>query len=245
MSGERMRGRVVLVGGGPGADDLITLRGHRALLAADVVVHDRLAPLGLLNELDDSVERIDVGKTPHRHPVPQDEINQILVDRARRGLNVVRLKGGDPFLLGRGGEEWLACDAAGIEVEVVPGVSSAFAAPLAGLVPVTHRGVSAGVLTISGHDEISPDLLAQWPHTIVVLMGMARLPELTAALVRAGKDPATPAAVVHKAYSPQQRSVRGTLATIAEQVLTERIGNPAVIVIGAVVDQLADPCGTR
>ena len=129
----------------------------------------------------------------------------------------------------------------GGEVEVVPGVSSAFAAPLAGLVPVTHRGVAAGVLMISGHDEVSPDVFVQWPHTIVVLMGMGRLPELAASLVRAGKDPATPVAVVHKAYGPQQRSVRGTLDTITEQVLTQQISNPAVIVIGDVVGQLADP----
>lgn len=238
---ESSTGKVVLVGGGPGADDLITVRGRRELARADVVVTDRLAPVGLLRSLGSTAEVVDVGKTPYRHPVPQHEINQILIDRARRGQYVVRLKGGDPFVLGRGGEEWIACREAGVEVEVVPGVSSAFAAPLAGLVPVTHRGVAAGVLMISGHDEVSPDVLVQWPHTIVVLMGMGRLPELAASLVRAGKDPATPVAVVHKAYSPQQRSVRGTLDTITEQVLTQQIGNPAVIVIGDVVGQLADP----
>lgn len=233
------RGKVVLVGGGPGADDLITLRGQRELERADVVVTDRLAPVGLLDGLD--AEIVDVGKTPHRHPVPQDEINQILIDRARRGQYVVRLKGGDPFVLGRGGEEWNACRDAGVEVEVVPGVSSAYAAPMAGLVPVTHRGVASGVLMISGHDEVSPEVLALWPHTIVVLMGMGRLPELTASMLRAGKDADTPVAVVHKAYSPEQRTVRGTLATITGRVLAEGVGNPAVIVIGEVVDQLADP----
>lgn len=238
---ERSAGKVVLVGGGPGADDLITVRGRRELARADVVVTDRLAPVGLLRSLGSNAEVVDVGKTPYRHPVPQHEINQILVDRARRGQYVVRLKGGDPFVLGRGGEEWLACTEAGIEVDVVPGVSSAFAAPLAGLVPVTHRGVASGVLMVSGHDEVSPEVLVQWPHTIVVLMGMGRLPELAASLVRAGKDPATPVAVVHRAYSPQQRSVRGTLATITEQVFAAQIGNPAVIVIGDVVGQLTHP----
>ncbi|MBD2759302.1 uroporphyrinogen-III C-methyltransferase [Yimella sp. cx-573] len=234
-------GKVVLVGGGPGSDDLITVRGRRELARADVVVTDRLAPVGLLARLGSTAEIVDVGKTPYRHPVPQHEINQILVERARRGQYVVRLKGGDPFVLGRGGEEWLACREAGVEVEVVPGVSSAFAAPLAGLVPVTHRGVASGVLTISGHDEVSADLLAAWPHTIVVLMGMGRLPELTAALVRAGKDASTPVAIVHKAYSPQQQTVRGTLADITERVLERQLANPSVIVIGEVVDQLDEP----
>lgn len=233
-------GKVVLVGGGPGADDLITVRGRRELAKADVVVTDRLAPVGLLKQLGSHAEIIDVGKTPYRHPVPQHEINAILVERAQRGEYVVRLKGGDPFVLGRGGEEWLACREAGIEVEVVPGVSSAFAAPLAGLVPVTHRGVASGVLMISGHDEVSPEILAQWPHTIVVLMGMARLAELCAALVRAGKPASTPVAVVHKAYSREQRSVRGTLADIAQQVMGAGIANPSVIVLGDVVGQLAD-----
>ncbi|GAB3581756.1 uroporphyrinogen-III C-methyltransferase [Calidifontibacter terrae] len=232
-------GRVVLVGGGPGADDLITVRGRRELAKADVVVTDRLAPLGLVRRLAAHAEIIDVGKTPYHHPVPQHEINAILVDRARRGQYVVRLKGGDPFVLGRGGEEWLACRDAGIEVEVVPGISSAFAAPLAGLIPVTHRGVASGVLTISGHDEVSPELLAQWPHTIVVLMGMGRLAELCANLIRAGKSPMTAVAVVHRAYSDQQLIVRGTLGDITAQVLAAQMGNPSVIVIGDVVGQLS------
>jgi uroporphyrin-III C-methyltransferase/precorrin-2 dehydrogenase/sirohydrochlorin ferrochelatase len=231
-------GRVVLVGGGPGADDLITVRGLPALEGADVVVVDRLAPHGLLRDLRPDVEIIDVGKSPHHHPVPQDEINALLVDRARRGKVVVRLKGGDPFVLGRGGEELLACQQAGVPVEVVPGVTSAFSAPAAAEIPVTHRGVSHGVLVISGHDDLDAETLAAWPHTIVVLMGMARLRELAARLVRAGREPQTPVAIVQSAWTPEQREVRGSLATIADDVARSGIGNPAVIVIGPVSNAL-------
>lgn len=231
-------GKVVLVGGGPGADDLITVRGRRELARADVVVTDRLAPIGLLRQLGSDAEVIDVGKTPYHHPVPQLEINRILVERARLGQYVVRLKGGDPFMLGRGGEEWIACRSAGVECEIVPGVTSAIAAPAAGLVPVTHRGIASGVLVISGHDEVSPDILSQWPHTIVVLMGMARLEELCTSLVRAGRAPDTPVSVVQKAWTEEQRSVTGTLADIASVVQAHGIGNPAAIVIGDVVHAL-------
>jgi uroporphyrin-III C-methyltransferase/precorrin-2 dehydrogenase/sirohydrochlorin ferrochelatase len=229
---------VVLVGGGPGADDLITVRGQRALAQADVVVADRLAPHGLLHGLGPGVEMIDVGKTPHHHPVPQPEINALLIDRARRGAYVVRLKGGDPFVLGRGGEEVLACRAAGVPVEVVPGVTSAFAGPAAGNVPVTHRGVAHGVLVISGHDELDVQVLAQWPHTIVVLMGMRRLRELAAALVRAGKAADSAVSVIQSAWTPDQRQVSGTLADIADVVDRAGVGNPAVIVIGDVTSVL-------
>lgn len=233
-------GRVVLVGGGPGADDLITVRGRRELARADVVVTDRLAPVGLLRELGSSAEVIDVGKTPHHHPVPQHEINALLIERARRGDYVVRLKGGDPFLLGRGGEELLACRAAGIPVEVVPGVTSALAAPAAFDVPVTHRGVAHGVLVISGHDDVEIDTLAAWPHTIVVLMGMSRLRELCTALLTAGRAAHTPVAVVQQAWTADQRAVRGTLSTIADDVAREGIGNPAAIVIGDVASVLSE-----
>lgn len=231
-------GRVVLVGGGPGADDLITVRGLRALERADVVVTDRLAPVGLLRDLGPDVEIVDVGKTPHHHPVPQDEINAVLIDRARQGKYLVRLKGGDPFVLGRGGEELLACRAAGVPVEVVPGVTSAFAAPAAAEVPVTHRGVAHGVLVISGHDELDVPSLIAWPHTIVVLMGMRRLRELAAALIRGGKLTDTPVTVVQSAWTDEQRQVSAPLADIADRVDTEGLGNPAAIVIGDVTRAL-------
>ncbi|MGN6415818.1 uroporphyrinogen-III C-methyltransferase [Flexivirga sp.] len=231
-------GRVVLVGGGPGAEDLITVRGLRALQQADVVIADRLAPRGLLGDLPPGTEVIDVGKTPHHHPVPQHEINRLLIERARRGQHVVRLKGGDPFLLGRGGEEVLACRAAGVPVEVVPGVTSALSAPAAADVPVTHRGIAHGVLVISGHDDIDTSLLAQWRHTIVVLMGMARLRELAAELIRAGKSPQTPVTVIQSAWTADQRHVSGSLDDVADRVTAQGIGNPAAIVIGDVTRAL-------
>ncbi|MDE9365560.1 uroporphyrinogen-III C-methyltransferase [Luteipulveratus sp. YIM 133132] len=231
-------GRVVLVGGGPGSPDLLTLRARRELARADVVVTDRLAPTDVLRELAHEVEVVDVGKTPYHHPIPQPEINRILVERAQRGQYVVRLKGGDPFVLGRGGEELLACREAGVEVDVVPGVTSALAAPAAANIPVTHRGTATGFLVVSGHDELETSVLAQWPGTILVLMGMSRLHELTSRLLRDGRDPQTAAAVVHRAWTPRQRVVRGTLADIAERVTAAGVANPSVIVIGDVATVL-------
>lgn len=233
-------GRVVLIGGGPGDPGLLTVRGRDELFTADVIVADRLGPTGMLRELGVAAEIVDVGKRPYHHPVPQQEINRILVQRAKAGQRVARLKGGDPFVLGRGGEEYAACVAAGVRVEVVPGVSSAIAAPAAAAIPVTYRGVSTGVLVISGHDELDVDLLVRWPHTIVVLMGMARLRELTASLIRAGMNPRQPVAVVEQAWTDHQRCVRGTITTIAQDVSRAGVRNPATIVIGQVVNAVTD-----
>lgn len=241
----RSRGRVTLIGGGPGDPGLLTVRGRDELLAADVVVADRLGPTDMLAELGVTAEVVDVGKRPYHHPVPQEQINRILVERATAGQRVARLKGGDPFVLGRGGEEYAACLAAGVAVQVVPGVSSAIAAPAAATIPVTHRGVSTGVLLISGHDALEPELLVRWPHTIVVLMGMARLRELAAALLRAGMAPDRPAAVVERAWTSSQRCVRGTVRTIAEDVARLGVQNPATIVIGDVVNAVADDALAR
>ena len=224
----------MIVGGGPGDPDLLTVRGRDALAEADVVVVDRLAPRRLLADLGSHVEVVDVGKNPYHHPVPQAEIERILVDRALRGQVVVRLKGGDPFLLGRGSEEVQACRAAGVDVEVVPGVTSAFAAPAAADIPVTHRGVSGGVAVVSGHDELDTSLLARWPGTLVVMMGMARLREVAAGLVEHGRDPATPAAVVHRAWTDAQRTVQARLDELADQCDLARVGAPAVVVVGDV-----------
>jgi uroporphyrin-III C-methyltransferase/precorrin-2 dehydrogenase/sirohydrochlorin ferrochelatase len=158
-------GRVVLVGGGPGDPDLLTLRGRRELAAADVVVVDRLAPRAVLDELAPGVLIVDVGKAPGRHPVPQHEISRLLVDHAQAGRRVVRLKGGDAYLLGRGGEEVAACREAGVLVDVVPGVTSAFSVPAAAGIPVTHRGLSRQVTVLSGHDAVDGhDADVNWRH---------------------------------------------------------------------------------
>jgi uroporphyrin-III C-methyltransferase/precorrin-2 dehydrogenase/sirohydrochlorin ferrochelatase len=227
-------GFVALVGGGPGGADLLTARGRRLLAEADVVVVDRLAPLDALAELADDVEVVDVGKLPEHHPVPQDEINRILVDRALAGRVVVRLKGGDPYVLGRGGEERLACEAAGVRVEVVPGVTSAVAVPAAAGIPVTHRGVATGFSVVTAHDELQ-DLPVSREHTIVMLMGVKRLADSVATLVAAGHDPGTPVAVVERGFSPEQRTTVGTLATVVERCRTRGVGSPAVTVVGEVV----------
>lgn len=232
-------GKVVLVGGGPGCLDLLTLRALRELQRADVIVADRLGPTDELDALDLSAEIIQVGKTPYNHPVPQDRINEILVEQAQAGRYVVRLKGGDPFVLGRGGEEFLYCREHGVNVDVVPGVTSAFSAPLAGGIPVTHRGVSAGVMVLSGHDELLTPQLAAWPHTIVVLMGMARLAELADSLMAHGKPSDLPVVVVHRAWTSAQRVVKADLATIAAECERQQVSNPSVIVIGEVVNALA------
>ena len=232
----RERGSVVLIGGGPGAADLITVRGRRELLNADVVVHDRLAPVELLGLLSADVEVIDAGKSPGRHALSQDEINEVIVDQARSGRRVARLKGGDSFVLGRGSEEILACAAAGIPVEVIPGITSAVAAPAAAGIPVTHRGVSTGFVVISGHviDDLSA--VANTGLTVVVLMGVATLPRLVAEFIDAGRSGSTPVAVIHRAFDPDQKVVVGSLADIEQRVAAEAIANPSVIVIGDVVN---------
>ena len=232
----REHGSVVLIGGGPGDGDLITVRGRRELLMADVIVFDRLAPTDLLRFVDPDVELIDAGKSPGRHTLSQDEINAVLVDRAARGLRVARLKGGDPFVLGRGSEEVLACAEAGIPVEVVPGVTSAVSAPAAAGIPVTHRGSTAGFVVVSGHalGDLRP--LAATDLTLVVLMGVGRLGELARGLMADGRAETTPVAVIERAYAADQRTTIATLATIEQVAEREGVVNPAVIVIGEVVD---------
>ena len=240
-------GEVALVGGGPGDPELITVRGRRLVAQADVVVVDRLAPRTLLDTLADDVEVIDCGKSAHRHNLTQDEINAVLVERALAGKRVVRLKGGDPFVFGRGGEEWLACVAAGVPVTVVPGLSSALAGPALAGIPLTHRGVAADFTVVSGHlDPGRPaDEGIDWPGlarhggTLVLLMAMERLDRIAKELIEHGRAPGTPAAVVHRATLPEQRVVRGRLDGIAAVARREGVGAPAVVVIGAVVDVLA------
>ena len=242
-------GSVALVGGGPGDPELITVRGRRLVASADVLVVDRLAPRALLDDLPDSVEVIDCGKSAHRHNLTQDEINAVLVDRALAGKRVVRLKGGDPFVFGRGGEEVLACLAAGVPVTVVPGITSALAAPAAASIPVTHRGVAADFTVVSGHlDPGRPgDHGIDWPGlaagagTLVLLMSMDRLDLIAEQLIAHGRDADTPAAVVHRATLPEQRIVRAPLAKLAAAARDAEVGAPSVVVVGDVVDILGAP----
>ena len=227
-------GYVALVGGGPGDADLLTVRGRRLLAQADVVVVDRLAPTGPLAELAPDVEVIDVGKMPDHHPIPQDEINKILIDRAQQGKIVVRLKGGDPYVFGRGGEERLACEEAGIPVELVPGVTSAISVPAAAGIPVTHRGVARGFSVLTGHESIG-DFPTDRTHTLVLLMGVSRLRQTADEFMAAGHDPETPVAVVESGWSDHQRVTVGTLATIADAAAAAGARPPAVTVVGDVV----------
>jgi uroporphyrin-III C-methyltransferase/precorrin-2 dehydrogenase/sirohydrochlorin ferrochelatase len=228
------RGSVALVGGGPGDSGLITVRGRRLLGQADVVVADRLGPRELLNELAPDVRVIEVGKTPGHHPVPQAEINRILVDEALQGHRVVRLKGGDPYVLGRGGEEAEFCRRHGVEVEVVSGVTSAISVPAAAGIPVTHRGLAKGFSVVTGHEELS-EVPARADHTVVLLMGVGQLRESASALGKAGLPGDTPVGIVENGYLPDQRVTIGTLGTIADQAEAAGVANPAVIVIGDVV----------
>ncbi|MCZ7378848.1 uroporphyrinogen-III C-methyltransferase [Micromonospora sp. WMMC250] len=238
-------GRVALVGSGPGDPELITVRGWRLLTEADVVVADRLVPGLLLDELRPDVELVDASKIPYGPSRAQEEINQILVDRALAGAFVVRLKGGDPYVFGRGGEELLACAEAGVPVTVVPGVTSSIAAPAAAGIPVTHRGVAHEFTVVSGHlAPEAPASLVRWDAlaglrgTLVILMGLKNLAAISETLVAHGRPPQTPAAVVQEATTGTQRVLRSTLGAVAADVLAADLRPPAVVVLGNVVNAL-------
>lgn len=232
-------GKVYLVGAGCGAADLITLRGHRLLERCGVVVYDDLLDPALLDAAPEEAERIYVGKRLGRHSMAQEDINALLVAKAREGRMVVRLKGGDPFVFGRGGEEALALQAAGIPWEYVPGVTSAVAVPGEAGIPVTHRGVSRSFHAITAHTADSPDglpprleELAGLEGTLVFLMGLSRLEELARRLVEAGMMPETPAAVISGKNAPRPMTVRGTVEDIAERAREAGVQAPAVILVG-------------
>ena len=234
-------GRVILVGGGPGDPGLLTIAGLQALHAADIVVTDRLAPLSVLAELDPAVEVIDVGKIPFGKATAQQEVNRILIEGAQAGKTVVRLKGGDSFLFGRGGEELLACASAAVDLSVIPGVTSALAVPALAGIPITHRGVTQGVTVVSGHvppgdptSTVDYEALARSGTTLVFLMAVTTLSAITSALLGHGLAPATPAATIANGTLPQHHSLRGTLADIAQRVAAADITPPAITVIGAV-----------
>ena len=232
---------VALVGGGPGDPELITVRGRRLLAHADVVVADRLAPQELLAELPPHVEVIDAAKIPYGRSMAQDAINEVLIDRARAGKFVVRLKGGDPYVFARGHEELLACAEAGIPVTVVPGVTSAIAVPASAGVPVTHRGVTHEFVVVSGHvapghpeSLVNWDALAKLSGTIVLLMAVERIELFAKVLLEGGRAAETPVLVVQHGTTPAQRSLRTTLADAPERIRADGIRPPAIIVIGAV-----------
>jgi uroporphyrin-III C-methyltransferase len=232
-------GRVYLVGAGPGNPELITVKGLWTLRRADVVVFDRLVHPALLDEVPPHAERIFAGKRTGQHHLAQEEINKVLIARARAGLTVVRLKGGDPFVFGRGGEECESLHAAGIPVEVVPGVSAAVAVPALAGIPVTHRRYASCFAVITGHEcdgasDLDWDALARLP-TLVVLMGLRRLQEISDRLVAAGTNPQTPAAVIASGSLPEQRTIVGTLATIGTLAEGAALGPPATLIIGEVV----------
>lgn len=237
-SHRREPGTVHLVGAGPGDPGLITASGLELLRGADVVVHDRLIGAELLDEARTGAVLIDVGKGPGHAAYSQAEINGLLVEHAALGRSVVRLKGGDPFVFGRGSEEAEACTAAGIEVNVVPGVSSAIAAPAAAGIPVTARGVAQSFTVVTGHGAGAHDGLPALPafpaDTLVLLMGRANLASLAAQLIASGRDPSTPAACIQSATTPEQRVTRATLGTIAEAADRDGLQAPVVTVIGAV-----------
>ncbi|WP_440065893.1 uroporphyrinogen-III C-methyltransferase [Streptosporangium sp. OZ121] len=233
---------VALVGGGPGDPGLITVRGRQLLAQADVVIADRLAPQALLDELSPDVELIDAAKIPYGRYMAQERINELLVEHARQGKFVVRLKGGDPFVFGRGGEEMLACAREGIPVIVVPGITSPVAVPAAVNVPVTHRGVSQEFHVISVHvppgDERST---VDWPNlarsggTLVLMMAVERIGVIAETLIHDGRSPETPVMVVQDGTLPTQRALYATLSTVAERVSAAGIRPPAIVIVGDVV----------
>src|SRR2546423_8140247 len=235
----RLPPTVYLVGAGPGDPDLITVKGLRCLRMADVVVYDRLIDPALLDEARPDAARIFVGKGAGYHTMPQEQINALLVAHARQGRVVVRLKGGDPFVFGRGGEEAAALAAAGIPFEVVPGVSAAIAVPAYAGIPVTHRGRGSLMTVVTAHDcapaaGVDWEALARVGGTLIIMMGVATLPRVTQRLRDGGRAPHTPAAVIEQGTTAQHRGVEGTLANIAGRAAPADIRPPAITVVGAV-----------
>ena len=234
-------GMVYLVGAGPGDPDLLTLKAHRLLQQADVVVHDRLVSARVLDLVPAAVERIPVGKESGSHCVPQSRINDILVDQARRHARVVRLKGGDPFVFGRGSEEALHLRAHGVPFEVVPGITAAVACTAYAGVPLTHRGTSRSVQFITGHFREDEPVRFDWPAladaetTLVIYMGLAHLPQISRELVAAGRAGHTPAMAVQDGTTPRQRRVVATLATLPDAVHCAGLAPPVLVVIGHTV----------
>jgi uroporphyrin-III C-methyltransferase len=234
---QRFSGFVSIIGAGPGDPELITVKGLARLRQAHVVLYDRLVAPQLLDEIHPLAESIDVGKSPTKHRFPQDEINALLIEKARQGRHVARLKGGDPFVFGRGGEECQALAEAGIPYEVIPGVSSAIAVPAYAGIPVTQRGVTTAFTVVAGH-TCGPDSDIDWnaissTGTIIFLMGVTHLKEIINQLILHGRLPDTPAAVVEQGTTPNQSVVTGTLSDILEKA--QGVQPPATLIVGEVV----------
>jgi uroporphyrin-III C-methyltransferase len=242
-----MKGKVYLVGSGPGGTALLTQRGRALINRADVVLFDQLPGEEILASLPDRAEKIDCGKHGGNHTLEQDEIEALMVDRAQKGNLVVRLKGGDPFLFGRGGEELETVRAAGIPVEMVPGISSALAVPASVGIPLTHRKYASQVTILTGNEDptkpgpaLDWQLLARSRGTIVILMGVANLPRIVNALIKNGKPEETPVAIIERGLRIDRRVTTGTLVTISGAAKKAGVKPPAVIIIGDVV-KLYDP----
>ena len=233
------KGKVYLVGAGPGDPGLMTVRGLDLLRRAQVIVYDQLVNPALLDEALESARKIFVGKRAGRHCIAQGEINAVLIAYARAGNEVVRLKGGDPFVFGRGGEEAEALSAGGISFEIVPGVSSAVAVPAYSGIPLTHRGFASSFAVVTGHEARKAHSAVDWARlatavdTLVILMGLTNLPTIVEKLIKHGRPPHTPVAVIHSGTTPEQESVIGTLADIVDR--SALIEAPALIVVGDVV----------
>ena len=229
-------GRVFLVGAGPGDPELITVRGLRLIRSADVLVYDRLVHADLIDEAPAKTEKVYVGKAPGRASTSQDQINTILIEAAKNNTVVVRLKGGDPLVFGRGSEEAEALGRAGISFEIVPGLSSAYAVPAYAGIPMTHRNMSRSFTVVTGHTALGGDEIdwqaIQGAETLVILMGMKRIREITRRLIEAGRSEQTPAAVISEGCTDRQQTVLATLSTIAERA--SHLPAPAIIVVGEV-----------
>ncbi|MFZ2412045.1 MAG: uroporphyrinogen-III C-methyltransferase [Candidatus Methanoperedens sp.] len=237
-----MTGKVYLVGSGPGDPELLTIKAKRLIESAEVVLYDQLPGEAILNMLPESAEKIDVGKYAGNHKLSQWQINELLVKRAKEGKLVVRLKGGDPYLFGRGGEEAQVLVKEGVEVEIVPGITSAIAVPAYAGIPITHRDYASMVIFITGHEDpdkedtaLDWELLARFQGTLVILMGVSMLPRNVKELVKHGKSIDTPVAVIERGTRPDQRVTIGTLADIVGLCKQRKVKAPAITVIGDVV----------
>lgn len=234
-------GRVILVGAGPGDPELLTLKAHRVIQSADAIVYDRLVSDDILDLVPAGVTRFDVGKRPQHHPVPQEEINELLISLARAGRAVVRLKGGDPLMFGRGGEEAIALRAAGVLFEIVPGITSAQGTSAASEVPLTHRGVATSVRYLTGHCRGDADLDFDWEGladpdtTLVVYMGLSNISEISRQLIVHGRAACTPVLAVSKATRPDERRLVAMLGEIPDAVADAGLDSPVLFIIGEVV----------